>query len=138
MLLVGLSIEIQVKQEKYFEGVKTFISVFLERTAYMIIILVYIAQAIIFVCHLLINSCQCISITLFNESSGLKSKHLEFFFGIYFFLKRFFCPQDMIGLLRSNLGIFSIAKVWCCLGFYIDLPGVVIWQHIHPSTLHSF
>ena len=46
----------------------------------------------------------------------------------------FFVPQDMIGLLRSNLGIFSIAKV----GFYIDLPGVVIWQHIHPSTLHSF
>ena len=27
------------------------------------------------------------------------------------FFKRFFCPQDMIGLLRSNLGIFSIAKV---------------------------
>ena len=37
-----------------------------------------------------------------------------------------------IGLLRSNLGIFSIAKVWC---FYIDLQGVVIWQHIHPSML---
>ena len=51
---------------------------------------------------------------------------------------RFFCHQDMIGLLRSNLGFFSAAKVWCCLGFYIDLPGVVIWQHIHPSTLYSY
>ena len=65
---------------------------------------------------------------LLNELLGKK----------YLFLKEIFCPQDMIGLLRSNLGIFSIAKVWCCLGFYIALPGVVIWQHIHPSTLHSF
>ena len=42
----------------------------------------------------------------------------------------------MIGLLRSNLGIFSNAKfgvVWV----YIDLPGVVIWQHnIHPRFIH--
>jgi len=45
----------------------------------------------------------------------------------------FFDPR----LLRSNLRIFSVAKVWCCLGFYIDLPGVVIWQHIHQSMLHS-
>ena len=45
---------------------------------------------------------------------------------------RFFCPQDMIGLLRSN------HCDWCCLCLYIYLPGVVIWQHIHPSTLHSF
>ena len=46
------------------------------------------------------------------------------------FLKEiFFCPQDMIGLLRSNLGIFSIAKVWC-LGFYVVLPGVV--ESTHP------
>ena len=56
---------------------------------------------------------------LLNELLGKK----------YLFLKEIFCPQDMIGLLRSNLGIFSIAKVWCCLGFYIE--------HIHPSTLHS-
>ena len=43
----------------------------------------------------------------------------------------------MIGLLRSNLGIFLLRKfgiVWV----YIDLPGVVIWQHIHPSTLYSY
>ena len=35
----------------------------------------------------------------------------------------------MIGLLRSNLGIFLLRKfgvVWV----YIDLPGVVFWQHI--------
>ena len=53
--------------------------------------------------------------------------------------KEIFCPQDMIGLLRSNLGIFAIAiaKVWCCLGFYFDLSGVVFWEHIHPSKLHS-
>ena len=44
-------------------------------------------------------------------------------------LLAFFCPQDMIGLLRSNLGIFSIAKVWC-LGFYVVLPGVV--ESTHP------
>ena len=44
------------------------------------------------------------------------------------FLKEIF----LIRLLRSNLGIFSIAKVWC---FYIDLQWVVIWQHIHPSLL---
>ena len=61
-----------------------------------------------------------------------------FYFLIEIFLSPGHCPQDMIGLLRSNLRIFSIAKVWCCLGFYIDLPEVVIWQHIHPSTLHSF
>ena len=57
--------------------------------------------------------------------------------GKYCLKKRFFCPQDMIGLLRSNLGIFLLRKfgvVWV----YIDLPGVVIWQHIHPSTLHSY
>jgi len=54
-----------------------------------------------------------------------------------YFFKRFFLPQDMIGLLRPNLGIFLLRKfgvVWV----YIDLPGVVIWQHIHLSTLHSF
>ena len=53
------------------------------------------------------------------------------------FQKRFFCPHDMIGLLQSNLGIFLLGKfgvVWV----YIDLPGVVIWQHIHSSTLHSY
>ena len=55
----------------------------------------------------------------------------------YFFKRVFFWPQDMIGFLRSNLGIFLLRKfgvVWV----YIDLPGVVIWQHIHLSTLHSF
>ena len=53
------------------------------------------------------------------------------------FLKEiFFCPKDMIGLLLSNLGIFQLQEfvVWV----FIDLPGVVIWQHIHPSTLHSY
>ena len=43
----------------------------------------------------------------------------------------------MIRLLRSNLVIFLLRKfsvVWV----YIDLPGVVIWQHIHPSMLHSY
>ena len=52
---------------------------------------------------------------------NLASKELELVFepivSISFFKRDFFCPQDMIGLLRSNLGIFSIAKVWCCLGF---------------------
>ena len=51
--------------------------------------------------------------------------------------KIFFCPQYIIGLLRSNLGIFQLWKfvvVWV----YIDLLGVVIWQHIHPSMLHLF
>ena len=36
------------------------------------------------------------------------------------------------GLLRSNLGNYLFRKfvvVWV----YIDLPGVVIWQHIHPT-----
>ena len=36
------------------------------------------------------------------------------------------------GLLRSNLGNYLFRKfvvVWV----YIDLPGVVIWQHIHPA-----
>ena len=54
-----------------------------------------------------------------------------------FFFKEIFCPQDTIGLLRSNLGILLLRKfgiVWV----YIDLPGVVIWQHIHPSTLHLY
>ena len=32
--------------------------------------------------------------------------------------QKFFSPMDMIGLLLSNLGTFSIAKVWCCLGLY--------------------
>ena len=35
-------------------------------------------------------------------------------------------------MLRSNLGIVLLRKfgvVWV----YIDLPGVVIWQHIHPE-----
>ena len=46
-------------------------------------------------------------------------------------LQDFFCPQDMIGLLRSNLGIFQLQEfvVWV----FIDLPGVVIWQHIHTE-----
>ncbi len=34
-----------------------------------------------------------------------------------FFQRDFFCPQNMIGLLWSNLGIFSIAKVWRVSGF---------------------
>ena len=42
--------------------------------------------------------------------------------------------HDRVVTIKSRN--FSIAKVWCCNG-YIDLPGVVIWQHIHPSTLHS-
>ena len=52
-------------------------------------------------------------------------------------VKRFFRPEDMIGLLKSNLRIFLLREfgvVW----IYIDLPGIVIWQHIHPSTLHSY
>ena len=51
-----------------------------------------------------------------------------------FFWKRFFRPQDMIGLLQSILGIFRLRKfgvVWV----YFDLPGVVIWQHIHPTLV---
>ena len=56
------------------------------------------------------------------------------------FFNRFFCPQDMIGLLRSNLGIFWLQKfgVYTYGRVYIDLPGVVICQHIHPSTLLSY
>jgi len=55
----------------------------------------------------------------------------------FFVLKKFVCPQDMIGLLRSNIGIDllqNIGVVWV----YIDLPVDVIWQHINLSTLHSF
>ena len=51
--------------------------------------------------------------------------------------QRYFCPQDMIGLLRSDLNIFLLWKfgiVWV----YIDLPGVVIWQtFIHPRFIHT-
>ena len=43
----------------------------------------------------------------------------------------------MIGLLRSNLGIFLLRKFGVAW-IYIDLPGVVIWQHIHPFMLHSY
>ena len=34
----------------------------------------------------------------------------------------------MIGLLRSNLGIFLLRKFGAVWVFYIALPGVVIWQ----------
>jgi len=47
----------------------------------------------------------------------------------------FFCHDRVVKIKSWN---FSIAKVWSCLGFYIDLPGVVIWQHIDPFTLHSY
>ena len=52
------------------------------------------------------------------------------------FLKEFFCPQDMI---KSQNYFYCESLVLS--GFIlinIDLPGVVIWRHIHPSTLHSY
>ena len=52
-------------------------------------------------------------------------------------LKEIFCPQDMIGLSRANLGIFLL-RMFGVVCVYIDLPGVVFWQHIHPSTLHLY
>ena len=51
----------------------------------------------------------------------------------YFFNKDF-CPQDMIGLLRSNLRIFLLGKfgvVWV----YIDLRSGSTF--IHPRFIHT-
>ena len=62
----------------------------------------------------------------FNKTAGI-------------FFKRDFLSWGHDRVVKINyLRILSIARVWCCLGFYIDLPGDVIWQHIHPSTLHSY
>ena len=40
-------------------------------------------------------------------------------------------------VVMINLGFFLLKKfgVVCA---YTALPGVVIWQYIHPSMLHSF
>ena len=46
------------------------------------------------------------------------------------FKKRFFVPRTWSGCYHQISDFFSIPKIWCCLGFYIDLPGVVI----HPSS----
>ena len=40
---------------------------------------------------------------------------------------------NIIELLRSNLGIVLLRN-FGVVGFFIELPGVVIWQHINPST----
>ena len=40
----------------------------------------------------------------------------------------------MIGLLWSNLGIFSFAKVWCCLDFYWSTSGCNLAEH---SSIHA-
>ena len=50
-------------------------------------------------------------------------------------------PIDKLLLFSSYYD--QISELFYCeslllIGFGIDLPGVVIWQHIHPSTLHSF
>ena len=47
---------------------------------------------------------------------------------------RFFCHQDMIGLLRSNLGFFSAAKVWFCMGLYWSTRGCNLAAH---SSIHA-
>ena len=49
------------------------------------------------------------------------------------FKKRFCCPQDMIGLLRSDLRI--IAKVWCCMGLYWSARGCNLTAH---SSIHAY
>ena len=53
-----------------------------------------------------------------------------------FFLKRCFSPQeghDQVVTIKSRN--FSIARFGVVCFFFIDVPGVVIWQYIHPSTL---
>ena len=45
---------------------------------------------------------------------------------------RFFCHQDIIGLLRSLN--FSIAKVWYCLGLYWSTRGCNLAAH---SSMHA-
>ena len=53
------------------------------------------------------------------------------------FKKKIFFVPGHDRVVTTKPRNFSVAKVWCCM-VYIDLPGVVIWQHIHPSTLHSY
>ena len=50
---------------------------------------------------------------------------------ISFFLKRFFVPRTW-SVCCDQISDFFL-KIWCCMGFCY-LPGVVIWQHIHPSS----
>ena len=70
-------------------------------------------------------------IVIFLDLNTLKSSKRNFFKEIYLY-------RGMIWLfIRSNLGIFLLRKFGVVL-VYIELPGVVIWQHIHPSTLHSY
>ena len=55
-----------------------------------------------------------------------------------FLLKRFFCPQDMIGLLRSNLGIFLLwifGVIWD-VGLYLSTRGCnLAAPSIHASLI---
>ena len=55
-------------------------------------------------------------------------------------IKGFYSISKLISLFvpRTNrISEFFYFESLVLSGFYIDLPGVVIWQHIHPSTLHS-
>ena len=44
---------------------------------------------------------------------------------------------NMIGLFQLNHRIFLLRELGVAW-VYIDLPGVVFWQHIHTSTLYSY
>jgi len=57
------------------------------------------------------------------------------------FLKEFFLSpgHDRVVTIKSRNYFYCESLVLS--GFIlinIDLPGVVIWRHIHPSTLHSY
>ena len=55
----------------------------------------------------------------------------------FFFKKDFFVPRTWSGCY-DQISEFFLLRKFHVVRVYIYLPGVVIWQHIHPSTLHSF
>ena len=63
--------------------------------------------------------------------------HFRYGFSFNIFLIKIFLSlgHDRVVTIQSwNFSIQKFGVVWVS----IDLPGVVIWQHIHPSMFYSF